>query len=89
MGERLKMERRRNSDHHGAPADIGSAARQEIDRLLKLRPEYRTFQNEIESRLNAAGRVENRLAVLGIMIEGKLKELEEQLLLLQRNLEGA
>lgn len=68
----------------GHTTDLEIAARAEIARLLELRPEYRAFQEEIDARLDAAGRTENRLAVLGIMLEAKLSELKQQMMLLNR-----
>jgi hypothetical protein len=40
--------------------------------------EFKEFQKEIDRRLGNAGNRENRLAVLGIMLEGKVRELQEQ-----------
>lgn len=54
-------------------------AQRELDLFLEQHPELRKMQEEIDERLIAAGSVENRLNVLSIMIEGKLKELHEQL----------
>ena len=58
---------------------MGEEAQRELDLLLEKHPELRKTQEEINERLIAAGSVENRLNVLSIMIEGKLKELHEQL----------
>jgi hypothetical protein len=56
--------------------------RMEIDRLLDLRPEMVQYQREIERRLSHAGTFENRMAVLGIMMEDKLSQLKHHLDLL-------
>lgn len=56
--------------------------RMEIDRLLELRPEMADYQREIERRLSHAGTFENRMAVLGIMMEDKLGQLKYHLNLL-------
>ena len=56
---------------------IGEKAQRELDLLLEEHPELRKMQEEIDERLIAAGSVENRLNVLSIMIEGKLKELQD------------
>ena len=62
---------------------MGQAAEKEIQRLLKEHPEYGEYQAEIENRLAAAGSGQNRMAVLGFMMEAKLRELGEQLVLLE------
>ena len=59
--------------------EMGKTAQRERDRLLKERPELKGFQKEIDRRLNNAGDSENRMAVLGIMMESKLKDLRDQL----------
>ena len=56
--------------------------RKEIDRLLELRPEMVDYQREIERRLSHAGTFENRMAVLGIMMEDKLCQLKYHLSIL-------
>lgn len=59
--------------------EIGKTARQERDRLLAEHPELKEFQKKIDRYLDNAGSSENRMAVLGIMIEAKLKELRDEL----------
>ena len=59
--------------------EMGNTARQERDRLLEEHPELKEFQKKIERCLDNAGSSENRMAVLGIMIEAKLKELRDEL----------
>ena len=54
-------------------------AQRDLELFLEEHPELRKTQEEINERLIAAGSAENRLNVLSIMIEGKLKELREQL----------
>ncbi len=61
-------------------AQMGENARKEREYLLKKRPHLIKFQEEIGRRLQNAGGPENRMAVLGIMMEGKLADLREQLL---------
>ena len=51
----------------------------EINRLLEARPEMAEYQKEIERRLSHAGSFQNRMAVLGIMMEDKLKQLQYHL----------
>ena len=57
--------------------EIGKTARQERDHLLEEHPELKEFQKKIDRCLDNAGGSENRMAVLGIMIEAKLKELRD------------
>ena len=59
--------------------EIGKTARQERDRLLNEHPELKEFQKKIDRCLDNAGSSENRMAVLGIMIEAKLKDLRDEL----------
>ena len=59
--------------------EMGKAAQAELDRLMKSHPEAREAQKEIRDRLMRAGTRENRMGVLGIMIEGKLSDLQQQL----------
>jgi hypothetical protein len=58
---------------------MGQTARQDRDRLLEEHPELKEFQKKIDRCLDNAGSSENRMAVLGIMIEAKLKELRDEL----------
>lgn len=53
--------------------------RKEIDRLLEARPDMIEYQKEIERRLTHAGTFQNRMAVLSIMMEDKLKQLQYHL----------
>ena len=59
--------------------EMGKTARQERDRLLEEYPELNELQEKIDRCLDNAGSSENRMAVLGIMIEAKLKELQDEL----------
>ena len=59
--------------------EMGKTARKERDRLLKERPDLKEFQKKIDRCLDNAGNSENRMAVLGIMIEAKLRELQDEL----------
>ena len=59
--------------------EMGKKARIERDRLLEEYPELREFQKKIDRYLDNAGSAENRMAVLGIMMEAKLKELQDEL----------
>jgi predicted Rossmann fold nucleotide-binding protein DprA/Smf involved in DNA uptake len=59
--------------------EMGKEARKERDRLLKEYPDLREYQKEIDRCLDNAGSTENRMAVLAVMIEAKLKELQDEL----------
>lgn len=59
---------------------MGKEARKERDILLREHPELIEFQREIDRCLEKAGNSENRMAVLAVMIEAKLKELQDELL---------
>lgn len=65
------------------PSEIGERARCERDRLLRDHPHLQAYQNEIDRLLEGAGSTQNRMAVLGLMMEAKLKELTDQLSLLK------
>lgn len=49
------------------------------DQYLKENPHLIPFQEEIDRLMDNAGSRENRMAVLGIMLEGKLRELQKEL----------
>lgn len=59
--------------------EMGKSARQERNRLLNEHPDLKEFQKKIDRCLDNAGSSENRMAVLGIMIEAKLKDLRDEL----------
>ena len=59
--------------------EMGKEARKERDRLLEEYPDLREYQKEIDRCLDNAGDAENRMAVLAVMIEAKLKELQDEL----------
>ncbi len=59
--------------------EMGKEARKERDRLLQEDPDLREYQKEIDRYLDNAGGSENRMAVLAVMIEAKLKELQDEL----------
>ena len=56
------------------------------EQYLKENPQLVSFQEEIDRLLDNAGSQENRMAVLGIMLEGKLTELREHLMSLSNML---
>ncbi len=59
--------------------EMGRQALKERDRLLEIYPDLREYQKEIDRCLDNAGSAENRMAVLAVMIEAKLKELQDEL----------
>ncbi len=59
--------------------EMGKEARKERDRLIEEYPDLREYQKEIDRCLDNAGSAENRMAVLAVMIEAKLKELQDEL----------
>jgi len=84
MGKQISYRKKGNVLNEQELEEIGRAARKERDRLLEERPELKEYQKEIDRLLKNAGNLENRMAVLGLMMESKLKELGEQLSYLSR-----
>jgi hypothetical protein len=79
MGNLLSLERKNSTISRQELIEMGKTARKERDRLLKEYPDLKEFQKKIDSCLDNAGSSENRMAVLAIMIEAKLKELQDEL----------
>lgn len=79
MGNLLSFKKKRSTLSRQELIEMGKTARQERDRLLNEYPDLKEFQKKIDRRLDNAGSSENRMAVLGIMIEAKLKELQDEL----------
>jgi len=79
MGNLLSLERKNSTLSRQELIEMGKTARKERDRLLKEYPDLREFQKKIDRCLDNAGSSENRMAVLAIMIEAKLKELQDEL----------
>ncbi len=79
MGNLLSLEKKSSKLSRQELIDMGKTARQERDRLLNEHPELKEFQKKIDRCLDNAGSSENRMAVLGIMIEAKLKDLRDEL----------
>ena len=52
-------------------------ALRERDAFLQQHPHLKAFQNEIDTLLDKSGNSKNRLAVLAMMIQGKLVELNQ------------
>jgi dsDNA-specific endonuclease/ATPase MutS2 len=79
MGNRLNVHKKNSILSTPDLIEMGKAARKERDRLLKEYPDLREYQKEIDRCLDNAGSAENRMAVLAVMIEAKLKELQDEL----------
>jgi flagellar motility protein MotE (MotC chaperone) len=79
MGNRLSIHKKSSIFSTPELIEMGKEARKERDRLLKEYPDLREYQKEIDRRLDNAGSAENRMAVLAVMIEAKLKELQDEL----------
>jgi len=79
MGNLLSLERKNSTLSRQELIEMGKTARKERDHLLKEHPDLREFQKKIDRCLDNAGSSENRMAVLAIMIEAKLKELQDEL----------
>lgn len=47
----------------------------ERSRFLEMYPQYREFQSDIDKMLDKSGSRSNRMAVLAMLIEGKLVEM--------------
>lgn len=58
-------------DHEKALAE----ALAERSRFLEMYPQYREFQSDIDKMLDKSGSRSNRMAVLAMLIEGKLVEM--------------
>lgn len=79
MAHKLKFNTARtaspsNWNHEKALAD----ALAERSRFLEQYPQYAEFQSEIDKMLDKAGSSENRMAVLAMLIEGKLIEMSRE-----------
>ena len=79
MGNLLRLEKKRSMLSRQELIEMGQKARQELDHLLNEHPDLKAFQKKIDRCLDNAGSSENRMAVLGIMMEAKLKELRDEL----------
>ena len=74
----------RRTDAAWDPDQELEAALEQRARFLDKHPQYIGFQNEIDAMLDKAGSAENRMAVLAVLIEGKLIELHGRLKQLNR-----
>ena len=58
---------------------VRPSAKTELENLLKTHPDLDELQEEIERLLRNSGAFENRMAVLGLMIEARLLELQNRI----------
>ena len=79
MGNRLSIIKRDNTLSDNELQELGKMALRERDALLEERPDLKEFQEEIDRILANAGGFENRMVVLAVMMEAKLKELQKQI----------
>lgn len=80
MGNLLSLKLKRGKLGRQELIEMGKTAREERDRLLEQHPDLKEFQKKIDRCLDNAGSAENRMAVLGVMIEARLKDLRDELL---------
>lgn len=79
MGNLISIKKKSGTLSRQELIEMGKTARIERDRLLNEHPDLKEFQKKIDRCLDNAGSSENRMAVLAIMIEAKLKELRDEL----------
>jgi len=75
---RLPSSQRRHDAPWNPEAALARALAEKAE-FLNQHPEYREYQKEIDGLLDKAGTMENRMAVLAMLMEGKLIELHQQL----------
>jgi len=79
MGNRISVQKKNSMISTPELIEMGKEARKERDRLIEEYPDLREYQKEIDRCLDNAGCAENRMAVLALMIEAKLKALQDEL----------
>ena len=80
MANRVRLpSSQRRHDAPWNPETALARALAEKTEFLNQHPEYREYQKEIDQLLDKAGSLENRMAVLAMLMEGKLIELHQQL----------
>jgi len=57
------------------------------ERYLAHHPHLRTYQAEIDRVLDKSGNIHGRMAVLGVLMQGKLLEMQRELCKLNRFLQ--
>jgi hypothetical protein len=90
VAHRLKINAQRSAPgHEWNPERQLAEALAERALFLEKYPQYRNYQHEIDRMLDQAGTLENRMAVLALLIEAKLIELHDQFRHLNRILLSA
>jgi hypothetical protein len=79
MGQYLDAEKKKQLASHKSSDDLLKEALRRRDAYLEAHPHLKNFQEEIDGLLDKAGNKENRMAVLGMLMEGKLLELGRHL----------
>jgi hypothetical protein len=77
MMEQMRTRNSKGKSGNGKwdPEKALAAAVAERDRFLEQHPEHRAYQQEIDRVLDGAGSGQQRMAVLAMLIEGKMVEL--------------
>ena len=79
MGREIKFNHPHNEETDSWDAEQALVrALYERDRFLEMNPQYLEFQQEIDYMMNKAGNTENRMAVLAMLMEKKIEQLNEQ-----------
>jgi hypothetical protein len=85
VGHHLQLNpARQNSNDEWHPDQVLAEALAEREQFLETYPEYRSYQDEIDNMLDKAGSSEKRMAVLALLMEAKLIELQDELKHLNR-----
>ncbi|NNG02013.1 MAG: DUF3135 domain-containing protein [Desulfobacteraceae bacterium] len=79
MGRQFKPEDHDRQIRPESRNEALSRAVAQRDRFLQQNPDLLCYQEEIDRVLNKAGGPQQRMAVLGFMMEAKLDELRRQL----------
>ena len=85
---RLPSSRRLDDARWNSETALARAVAEKAE-FLNQHPEYQEYQKQIDQLLDKAGSMENRMAVLAMLMEGKLIELHQQLQKLNGVLTGA
>jgi hypothetical protein len=84
MGNGLTSCSRKSTLTDAELEELGKNALKERDILLEKYPHLIEFQKKIDQMMTGAGTFENRMAVLAILMESNIKELNKHLMHLSR-----
>lgn len=74
------LEKGLNARKHSAAAEKQlQQAIEERDRFLERHTRWRVYQKEIDRILDKSGNRQGRMAVLGVLMQGKLLEMQREL----------